>query len=410
MKTRSLIPILVIAVIMTAGQAIGAERPKGLMENLGLPIYPGAKLVTEGTLTAGQLLDDMLSEYGPRLGLHDVERVSNARYSLEAQVDSRKVFDFYEPAISEHGWKKNFEDLENKNITAVYFNEGMGLLYLDIDPPGAGDREFTFMRVFGKIDPSKAVHQQKASEGTASASPPSAQLAGVGNTVDQETNVQYQSEARIPVSQPISLPPSQRLHVKFATSDIRAKILDRNTAEISLQQKSDDPGELQRLGERLVLAVTPKAGVDEVLLPSNVPLLIELTDGSLTLTTGPNPADRPLKLSIISTGAPVTLQSFPLVSGVHRIKSLGGEVDVILSVAEGGALDVEVTGKALTVVLPRSASATLDAFASSGKIDNLTGIQPEESSDNHMKFRMGAGKAEITLRAINGTVCIKLAE
>jgi len=401
MKTRSLIPILIIAVIMTAGQAIGAERPKGLMENLGLPIYPGSKLVTEGTLTAGQLLNDMLSAYGPLLGLHDVERVSIARYSLDPKTESEQVFKSFEPAIGEHGWKKTSTELEGKNITAVYFNEGMGLLYLDIDPPGAGDREFTVMRVFGKVDPSKAVRQQKESG-----------LVGLmaDREMPGESAASYQQQSRIPTNQPISLPPSQRLHVKFATSDIRAKILDRNTAEISLQSKSDDPGELQRLGERLVLAVTPKVGVDEVLLPSNVPLLIELTDGSLTLTTGPNPADRPLKLSIISTGAPVTLQSFPLVSGVHRIKSLGGEVDVILSVAEGGALDVEVTGKALTFVLPRSASATLDAFASSGKIDNLTGIQPEESSDNHMKFRMGAGKAEITLRAINGTVCIKLAE
>ena len=408
MKTKSL--VLLIAVLMAAGQVLSAA-PKSLMENLGLPIYPGAKLVTEGTLTAGQLLNDILRAYGPLLGLHDVERVSNARYSLEPQTDSQKVFEFFEPAIGEHGWKKNFENLENKNITAVFFNEGMGLLYLDIDPPGAGDREFTVMRVFGKIDPSKAIRQQKESSAPmAPAGRTAAQLMGGGNAPSQEVNSSYQSESRIPLSQPISLPPSQRLHVKFATSDIRAKITDRNTAEITLQSQADNPGDLQRFGERLVLEVTPKVGLDEVLLPSNVPLLIELTDGSLTLTTGPNPADRPVKLSIRSTGAPVTLQSFPLVSGVHMIKSLGAEVDIMFSVAEGGSMDVEVTGKALTVVLPRNSSATLDAFASSGKIDNQTGIQPEESSENHIKFRMGAGKASITLRAINGTVCIKLAE
>lgn len=406
MKTKSL--ILLIAVLMLAGQTLWAAR-SSLMETLGLPIFPGAKLVTEGSLSAGQLLNDILSAYGPILGLHDVERVSNARYALDPQTESLKVFKFYEPAISERGWKKTFkENLEEKNITAVFFNEGMGLLYLDIDPPGTGDREFTVMRVFGKVDPSKALRQQKEADAAGAASPGTAQLTGGGNMPQQSSN--YQFESRIPTGQPISLPPSQRLHVKFATSDIRARITDRNTAEISLQQQSQDPGELQRLGERLVLAVTPKVGVDEVLLPSNVPLLIELTEGSLTLTTGPNPSDRPVKLSIISTGAPVTLQSFPLVSGVHMIKSLGGEVDILFSVVEGGALDVEVTGKALTVVMPRNSSANLDAFASSGKIENLTGIQPEESADNHIKFRMGAGKALITLRAINGTVCIKLAE
>ena len=407
MKTKSL--ILFTAVLMAAGQVLSAA-PKSLMENLGLPIYPGAKLVTEGTLTAGQLLNDMLSAYGPLLGLHDVERVSNARYALDPQTESQQVFKFYEPAIGDHGWKKTFEDLEQKNITALFFNEGMGLLYLDIDPPGAGDREFTIMRVFGKVDPSKAVRRQKESDRAAPSGPAASQLMVGGNIAPEQSSGYHQSQSRIPVSQPISLPPSQRLHVKFATSDIRARIMDRNTAEISLQTQAVDPGELVRLGERLVLAVTPKVGVDEVLLPSSVPLLLELTDGSLTLTTGPNPSDRPVKLSIISTGAPVTLQSFPLVSGMHMIKSLGGEVDIIFSVAEGGALDVEVTGKALTVVLPKSASATLDAFASSGKIENLTGIQPEESSENHMKFRMGAGKASITLRVINGTVCIKLAQ
>ena len=402
MKTKSL--VLFIAILMAAGQVLWAARP-GLMENLGLAVYPGAKLITEGSLTAGQLLNDILSAYGPLLGLHDVERVSNARYSLDPETDSQTVFKFFEPSIGDHGWKKSFLDLEKKNVTAVYFNEGMGLLYLDIDPPGAGDREFTIMRVFGKVDPSKAA-SNKAQLGAQKAGPaPLADMEVQRNAVQQ-----YQSEARIPMNQPIALPPSERLHVKFATSDIRARILDRNTAEISLQSRADDPGELQRLGERLVLAVTPKAGVDEVLLPSNVPLLIELTEGSLTLTTGPNPADRPVRLSIISTGAPVTLQSFPLVSGTHRIKSLGGDVDVIFSITEGGALDVEVTGKALTVVLPRKSSATVDAFASSGKIDNLTGVQPVESADNHSKFQFGAGKANITLRAINGTVCIKLAE
>ena len=406
MKTKSL--ILLIAVLMLAGQTLWAAR-SSLMETLGLPIFPGAKLVTEGSLSAGQLLNDMLSAYGPILGLHDVERVSNARYALDPQTESLKVFKFYEPAISERGWKKTFkENLEEKNITAVFFNEGMGLLYLDIDPPGTGDREFTVMRVFGKVDPSKALRQQKEADAAAAASPGPAQLLGGGNIPQPSSN--YQFESRIPTGQPISLPPSQRLHVKFATSDIRARITDRNTAEISLQQQSQDPGELQRLGERLVLAVTPKVGVDEVLLPSNVPLLIELTEGSLTLTTGPNPSDRPVKLSVISTGAPVTLQSFPLVSGVHMIKSLGGEVDIFFSVVEGGALDVEVTGKALTVVVPRNSSANVDAFASSGKIENLTGIQPAESAENHMKFTMGAGKALIALRAINGTVCIKLAE
>jgi len=374
------------------------------MEHLGLTVYPDAKLITEGSLTAGQLLNDILSAYGPLLGLHDVERVSNARYSLDSQTDSEKVFEFYAPAIAEKGWKKSFMESEKKNITAVYFNEGMGLLYLDIDPPGAGEREFTVMRVYGKIDPSKAVRKESAA---ARVGPVAAEI-----QLDRvpETQQSYQSEARIPMNQPISLPPSQRLHVKFATSDIRARILDRNTAEISLQAQAEDPGELQRLGERLVLAVTPKAGVDEVLLPSNVPLLIELTDGSLTLATGPNPADRPVRLSIISTGAPVTLQSFSLVSGVHRIKSLGGDVDIIFSIAEGGALDVEVTGKAVTAVLPKTSSATLDAFASSGKISNLTGIEPVETAENHQKFLFGAGKANITLRAINGTVCIKLAE
>ena len=119
------------------------------------------------------------------------------------------------------------------------------------------------------------------------------------------------------------------------------------------------------------------------------------------------PGGPPVKLSVVSTGAPVVLESFPLTSGIHTVKAIGGQARITLSAVQGGVLEVEVTGGDLILTLPRDSSAALDATVLSGKIQNFTGVEPVSETSDHASLRLGDGKAEIFLRAINGTVCIK---
>ncbi len=334
--------------------------------------------------------------------------MSNVTYAIAPAVKADQVFKFYEPPITKQGWKTISRDFSENSLTAILFNEKKGLLYMNVNRPGAGDRELTLMRVFGKVDPSKAVtpSQRPLAETSAPGSGPTdhAKLFGA------QAGIYQQAASRIPTGQPIAIPPSQKLHIRAARSEIRARVLSQNTAEVRLASRTGDPGELMRIGERLVLTLTPELAVQEIILPHPVALLLELTEGSLTLSCGPGPDDRPARLSVVATGAPVTLELLPLISGMHTVKSIGGEVRIVFSTVQGGILDVEVTGKDLTAALPRDASATLRVSAPSGKIENLTGVQPQEVTADRIGLQMGAGKADISLRAINGTVCIKYAD
>lgn len=205
------------------------------------------------------------------------------------------------------------------------------------------------------------------------------------------------------------MPPSEKLYLRATGSMIKARILDQNTAEIRLASPLDDAGKLVRAGELLSLELTPRVIVDEIILPGAVPIVIEITDGSLALKGGSGPQDKVARLSVIATSAPTTLESFPLVSGAHSVKVVGDKVSVALSQVQGGSFEAEVTGGDLALLLPKDASAKLDVSAPSGKIENLTGIAPQESAADHLKLQVGGGKATITLKAINGTVCIKMA-
>lgn len=407
MKVKIWITLTIVMALGLAA-ATAADSSKSLLKELGLPEFPGAKLLTEGSLPEGELLDTILKVYGPQLGLSDVMRVSNVTYAIDPATEAHRVFKFYEPSITKQGWKTISRDFSENSLTAILFNEKKGLLYMNVNRPGAGDRELTLMRVFGKVDPSKAASptQRPLAEISAPDSGPAdhTELFGV------QAGIYQQAASRIPTGQPIAIPPSQKLHIRAARSEIRARVLGQNTAEVRLASRAADPGELMRIGERLVLTLTPKLAVQEIILPGPVALLLELTEGSLTLSCGPGPDDRPTRLSVVATGAPVTLELLPLISGTHIVKSIGGEVRIVFSTVQGGILDVEVTGKDLTAALPRDASATLRVSAPSGKIENLTGLQPQELTADRIRLQMGAGKADISLRAINGTVCIKYAD
>jgi hypothetical protein len=213
------------------------------------------------------------------------------------------------------------------------------------------------------------------------------------------------------VGQPISIPPSEKLNIQAVKSAVSARFGSQNTVDIELSGNASDTGDLTRTQDgRLLLALAPRLPIDEITLPANVPVLLELTEGSLALTGGPGANGRPMKLNIISTGAPVSLDYFPLVSGTHSIKVVGKSVDVVFSQVQGGNLDIEVQGGNISLNFPKSASASLALSAPSGKIQNLTGIEPQKASEDAMALQIGNGSASVSAKAINGTVTVRFGD
>lgn len=373
--------------------AIAEPAARNLLEELQLPEFPGSKLLTEINLPAGKLLDSLAKEFGPWLGLSEIKQVSVLVYSIEQDAMPQEVLKFYEPSIAKKEWKTMVRSFAKDQGLAILFNEKLGMLVMSVDPPSRREREMTLIRIQGLMDPSRIADPDKRLPGL------------IGKMVESAADGgSPQSAATIPIGRPISVPPSEKLHVKATRSDVKARMANGNTAEVRMNSRTDDAGELVRIDERLVLALPPKADVEEIILPAAVPILLELTDGSLELLGGP---DAPAKLNIVSTGAPVDVLSFPLVSGSHNIKVMGGAVNVSLSQVSGGALEIEATGKDIMLEIPVGSSARITATATSGKIRNLSGVEPSQASDDTASLQFGAGKAEISLRAVNGNVCIK---
>jgi len=398
MKVKTPIILAIGVIIVSAMSAPAYSAVASPMGSLGLPTLPDATLVTEINLPPGNLLDALARDYGPWLGFSSLRQVNAFIYNINPTRSSQEIFGFYGPTIAQQNWKTMVKSFDKGRALAVLYNEQNGMLIINIEPPGREDRQATIVRIFGKMDPTKVANPEQKLPDLFKRVVESAPPDSTGGTV--------RGASRIPTGQPISVPPSDRLHIKSTRSEIKARVFDRTTAEVRLASRADDPGELVRIEDRLVLALTPKLAVSELILPGAVPILLEPTEGSLTVSCGPGPNDRPVRLNVASTGAGVTLDAFPLVSGTHMVNSVRGDVRITLSTAQGGVLTAEVTGTDLTVAIPRNASARVTATVTSGRIDNLTGVQPQDSGPDHVSLLFGAGTAEITLRAVNGNIHI----
>lgn len=389
--------VLLALLVLSLSAGIFAGSLNSLLKQIGLPEYPGSNLTTELNLPAGKLLDELAKEVGPWLGFQELKAINVLVYGIDSVKPSRDVFAFYEQAMEKEQWNTLASSFRKEDGMAVLYNENKGMLIMNIDPAGRQDRELTLIRAAGKMDPgSVADPTQKLPslmEKMVTAALGS-ESAGSGMT----------AVSKIPIGQPISVLPSGRLHLKATRSDIKASVLSQNTAEIQFASRVDDPGELTRTDDRLVLALTPKVQVEEILLPGTIPLLIEITEGSLTLSGGPGPNDRPVDLSIVSTGAPVMLEQFPLISGTIAIRSVGGEIRADLSRTQGGTLMLQVTGQDVILSLTKDASVGICVHADKiEKIENLTGLEPRESSANQMILQAGADKgAEIDITVSGG--------
>jgi len=389
MRARLFVAIAALVGMLLAAVIAGADPPQtGLLKEMGLPEFPGSRLVGEINLPASVYLDDLVKEFGTRLGLLEIKQVNLLAYAVDAARNPRDIFKFYEPSIAKQYWKPVVQSFDNDRMLAVLLNDKLGLFIMYVDRPEGKDREMTMVRISGRIDPSKIAQPQSASF-------PWAMRA-------------IQSASKIPVGQPISVPPSEKLYLRATGSAIKAQILDQKTAEIRLAPLAGDAGRLIRAGELLFLELTPRVVVNEIILSGAMPIVLEITEGSLALKAASGPGNRVARLSVIATGAPTTLESFPLVSGTHSVKAVGAKVSITLSQVQGGSLEAEVTGGDLTVLLPKDASAKLDVSALSGKIENLTGVAAEVLALDHMTLQLGDGKATIALKAVGGTVCIKM--
>jgi hypothetical protein len=389
--------IFAVIILLSVVSAASAEHAKSALQQMDLRAYPGSSIVTESNLPTGRLLDELTKDAAPWLGLEELKQISLVVLGIDSSTSADDIWKFYGPALDEQQWKIMVRNFQNSEGVAVLYNENEGMLIMDIDPATEKDREMTLLRIFSKVDPSKMGDPSQKLPDFLEKMVSSA-LGPNGNGGD------VQSASRIPIGQPIAVPPAGKLHIKCTRSQVRACILDQNTAEIKLTSPTDDPGELVRIDDRLVLALTPKLGIDEIILPGTMPVLLEITEGSLMLTGGSGI----VRLSVISTGAPVTIEMFPLTSGCHMVKSVGGDVLMTLSSVKGGSLDVEVTGANLTLTLLREASAKVNVSAPSGKIQNF--VTSDQPSGDQLSFQIGAGDANISLKSVGGTVCLKTAE
>ena len=394
MKAHTEILAVLVLIAALAGSTVAETDP---MQKLGLPTLPDATLVTQIEIPPGNLLDGLARDYGPWLGITSLSQVTGLVYDINRTRGSQDIYGLLGPAVAQQNWKTMVLSFSNNKAVAVLYNEQSGMLIVNIDAPGE-ERQATIIRFFGTIDPTKVANPKRRL--------PDLFRQVIQSAIPGATGASVLGASRIPIGQPISVAPSRTLHVQTTRSAVNAQIFDRPTVEIRLTSRTDDPGELVRVEDRLVLALTPKLDVSEMFLPGPFPILLELTEGSLDLSCGPGPNDRPSRLNISSTGTLVNVQSLPLISGTHTVKSVGGEVRMSLSAVLGGVLSVEVTGKNLTFSLPKVGSARIQAFTTSGRIENQTGLPPEESGPDHLGLKIGSGVADITLRAINGNIVV----
>ncbi len=403
---RPLIAGLVAAVAATlllTALSGAAPAKKGLLDELELPMLSGAKLTDEINIPPGKLLDELAEEINGRLGMVDLKQLNTVTLSTGKSAD--EVAKFYEPKLVEQQWQVLARSVDRDGDgTALLYKDKKGLLIMVVASSDSDETSVTFVRMQGKIDTSKfGSGEKQMSEDLKKM---------LGGTLPDSASLGVKGTAVIPIGRPISVPPSEKLVIKATKSDMKATVLDQSTAEIRLTARkgTPGPGELVRVDDLLVLNLTPKLPVDEIDLPGAAPVAFEITDGSLTLTTGPKAGDKPSRLSIVSANAPVTLLKFALVSGSHMIKSVGGELNLDFSKVTGGEFAISATGDDVTIVLPKDASVKVDIDVVEGKIQKQIVADMQKDDPDRIVFQLGAGKAQIAVHAVKGNVCIKPAE
>jgi len=386
LRHLSLTTILVLNLAFCSVQAFASS--KSFLDTLGIQAYSGAKLSSSASL-AGPMLLDVESEFSGSLPVSNLKEIGIATYSVDSSVDASDLLKFYESAFNNQKWKTLVSTADiSGEATLILASETTGLLILALDPSETQKRELTFVLAAGSVDTSKIDRR-------------SAEKAG--------SFFSNKLKPFIPIGKPIPVAPSERLVVQSTKSTFSARFASRDSVQLNTSARIKSGGELTRTPEKtLVFNLTPKLDVDELLLPGNAPVAIELTDGGLTITGGVGSIDKPVKLEVTSTGAPVNFDGFPLLAGTHSVKVVGKSVNVALSQVQGGTLSIEVQSGNITLDLPQKASAEIDGSVLSGKIQN-TATKDEPNGDS-FNCKIGDGKARISLKTTNGNIIIKMAD
>ncbi len=401
MCIKNLSFVAILTLILAFG--VIASPQKSLLDELKLPITPGSKVVMEANIPKGKLMESIANEYGAWLGLSDLQKVGVIVLSVDQYTPAQKLLSHYDKELALPTWRTIAKSLEGNAAMAIVYNETNGMLVMNIDPAGQKDRRITIVRVLGKLDPDKLARSERTLPDKIR------QWINGPFGPDGESGIP-ETVARISAGRPISIPPAKWLQVKSLRSDVRAYIKPQNTFMIDAYDKSNDYGELVRTNTGLALSIAPQLKVSSMQLPSTVPCILHITEGSLKLV-GTADQDNPVKLDVIATSAPVIIDSYPLKSGIHTIKSVNSSVDISLSEVTGGALEVAVMGNDMSIVLPSNASVNLEAAVTSGKIQNLTNIPPQDNSNSgFINLVSGDKKAAISLQIINGNLLIKSAD
>lgn len=384
-----------IAFLLSVGAQAG---PQGsLLKELGLNEFPGSKQLTEITLPPGKLLDSIAKEFGPQLGLSDVTQASILIYRIDPSIESQRVYGFFLPGVTAQGWKSLVSSFEKDDGMAVLYNAKVGMLVFSIDAPGDRDRQMTIVRVLGKIDLNRTAEKNNLTDRIRL-------WMGGGFGPENKSVGQITSVSKLPVSQPISIPPSKWLHIKTTGSAVRAHFADQNTTELRVQSKSDDAGELVRTDEGLILVVAPGTRVQDATLPTNVQKILQLNDGSLAIQGG-----RPGQLMVTSISAPVTLDAVSMNDGELIIRASSSDVSLGFSEVKGGKLDIDAAfGSNVTLVLPKDASVRIVIDAPAANTHNLTGAEPHATGDR-TNLVLGAGGALFHVQVSKGSVTVKTA-
>lgn len=354
-----------------------------ILEDLKLPAYPGTKLDSEIDLPQGPVLDKIKQEFDPMLAMTSLKQVSVATFSIDGSVQAPELIKFYEPKLKDLKWTASVRRVERSG-SAVWTltNQQIGMLIFTVDNTNAKDRNLTIIRITGTLDAGKLKNDV--------AGPPQLES--------------FRVDPGIPTSQPIAISPSNKLDLQSLGSDINSRIWSQDSVQLTRASDSGRIGEMSRTGDgRLLIALAPRLQMDEVVIPSGLPVMIELNGGSLSLMGA---GMRSNGLSITAEDASLTIQSFALAIGKHSIKSTGKPVSVAFSEVTGGILTIEAKGD-VTLTLPKNASATIDVSAPSSGIRNQTGVNAQSSTDSSMHLKLGDGGAAITVKTSNGTVTIK---
>ena len=395
MKVRHYILVITLAATLIISGLTPASAAKSLRDKLGLPVPTGAILVNETDLSPGSLLKSVEDEYASKLGVSDLRRLIMVTYSVDASIDIPELFDSYEAKLLKDGWKSRMKSVNKGGSTIALSSEKDGLIILQSDPVlRKNSRQFTITWLLCDVG-LDSLRNSGADVPKIEVDDPS-----FGSTNNS-------AAPRIPSGQPLSIPPARWMKLETTNSDINARLRSGNTLEVHLKSSADDVGKLIRAADGIILTLFPKLQVSEIILPGTIPITVETTGGSLKLASDFSSFERPASLRVVSTGAPVSLEDFPLVSETHIIKVVGGKVEVSTSRVEGGVLNIDCTGGDVVLGLPKNASATLNIEAPSGKIKNYTGVQPVSESGNKMRLKLGDGKAQISVKAVNGTVHIE---